>query len=362
MQKRKNSFSLKRLLLLFLVFYGVITLIPLGAWGVSRIKGPSEKKDPVRSPAEAEGEPSAPSNTQIPEFLDAGSRNIGAKNAQDSFLIYDAAQSRLFDVSVEEFLPAALACEMDLSAPKEALKAQAVAIFTLYRWKQENEEKVQGADFACDSENWLVYVTKEQMRQRWGEDFEEYYRLLQQVCKETAGELLTWEGKPICACYFAIGAGSTETAGNIWEEDLPYLKAVASPGDLLCDGFLTTVDIPFEELISKLTGAFPERALDSTLSKEDWFQREKRTPRGYLQSLSVMGADFTGAELRDALSLRSTNFQVALTEEGFHFTVKGWGHGVGMSQAGAIFLAKQGADYREILAHYYPGSTLLSAV
>ncbi len=358
MQKHEIKGSLKHLLLLFLAFYGIITLIPLGAWGISHLKGSEEAGSSPSSsaPESAEKEETLPS---IPGFLDTESPTFSSK---DSFVLYDAARGELFEVPADEFLPAALACEMDLSAPREALKAQAVAISTLYRWKRENEEKVQGADFACDSENWLVYVTEEQMRERWGEDFAEYYGLLRQVCEETKDELLTWEKKPICACYFAIGAGSTETAGNIWEEDLPYLKAVASPGDLLCDGFLTTVDIPFEELISKLTGAFPERALDSTLSKEDWFQREKRTPRGYLQSLSVMGADFTGAELRDALSLRSTNFQVALTEEGFHFTVKGWGHGVGMSQAGAIFLAKQGADYREILAHYYPGSTLLSAV
>ena len=45
----------------------------------------------------------------------------------------------------------------------------------------------------------------------------------------------------------------------------------------------------------------------------------------------------------------------------FQFTVKGSGHGVGMSQAGAAFLAKQGASYQEILEHYYPGALLEGA-
>ena len=42
----------------------------------------------------------------------------------------------------------------------------------------------------------------------------------------------------------------------------------------------------------------------------------------------------------------------------FVFKVYGWGHGVGMSQYGAIQMAKDGSDYKEILTHYYPGTTI----
>ena len=47
------------------------------------------------------------------------------------------------------------------------------------------------------------------------------------------------------------------------------------------------------------------------------------------------------------------------SDEGFCFTVTGSGHGVGMSQYGAEVMARNGADYREILAHYYPGTALV---
>ena len=55
-------------------------------------------------------------------------------------------------------------------------------------------------------------------------------------------------------------------------------------------------------------------------------------------------------------SLRSTAFSLDCTGENFLFTVRGYGHGVGMSQYGANIMAKSGIGYREILAHYYPGT------
>ena len=78
---------------------------------------------------------------------------------------------------------------------------------------------------------------------------------------------------------------------------------------------------------------------------------------GLMALLLVAGA-VTGEELREALGLRSACFQLRVVDEVFQFTVHGWGHGVGMSQAGAAYLASQGESYQEILAHYYPGTGL----
>ena len=63
-------------------------------------------------------------------------------------------------------------------------------------------------------------------------------------------------------------------------------------------------------------------------------------------------------EIREALSLRSACFTVKFAEDTFTFTVKGFGHGVGLSQYGADYMARQGADYKEILTHYYTGVTI----
>ena len=88
----------------------------------------------------------------------------------------------------------------------------------------------------------------------------------------------------------------------------------------------------------------------------------RRHPRG-VRDLGHRWGDAlcTGEELREAFGLRSACFTLDTSGGEFQFTVKGWGHGVGMSQAGAAFLANQGASYQEILAHYYPGALLEGA-
>lgn len=70
------------------------------------------------------------------------------------------------------------------------------------------------------------------------------------------------------------------------------------------------------------------------------------------------GVQIKGTELRSLFSLRSTAFELEYSDGLFRFTVTGYGHGVGMSQYGANVMAKNGTDYTQILAHYYPGTRL----
>ena len=74
--------------------------------------------------------------------------------------------------------------------------------------------------------------------------------------------------------------------------------------------------------------------------------------------LPVCGQRITGTALRQALGLRSTCFTVRYESGAFSFTTKGYGHGVGLSQWGAKALAEQGQNFADILAHYYPGTSL----
>ncbi len=77
-----------------------------------------------------------------------------------------------------------------------------------------------------------------------------------------------------------------------------------------------------------------------------------------MESLTLGGTVIPGKELRTLFSLRSTAFSLEYSEGQFVFSVTGFGHGVGMSQYGAKVMAREGADYRQILAHYYPGTEL----
>lgn len=394
-QIRKKARSL---LILFLLLYAAFTLIPAGVYGAYRLQNrnsssvqtavtpssdsstgtasspapssvesasgesPTEETPAEESSSQEASSPdssleSSPSPTEIPGFLEGHTLpSASPSQEEEEFTLFDTATGETFSVSVSEFLPAALACEMDLSAPEEALKAQAVALYSFYSY-QKSQNQGESADFACDTANWLVYVPQSAMEERWGEDFSTYYQKLTDIVSSVKGQLLTWESEPICAAFFAISGGNTESAFHVWGEDFPYLQSQSSPGDCFAAGYLSQVSLTAEEIRQTAEGLWSGE-VDFSGPEEDWICALDTSPSGYVNSAQVGGRTCSGEELREAFGLRSACFQLAYSQGTFQFTVHGWGHGVGMSQAGAIFLANQGADYQEILAHYYPGATL----
>ena len=78
-----------------------------------------------------------------------------------------------------------------------------------------------------------------------------------------------------------------------------------------------------------------------------------------LEAVTASGDVFDGEELRSRLRLRSTAITVERqNEDTVLLCVRGYGHGVGMSQYGADIYGDAGYSYAEILSHYYPGTTL----
>lgn len=348
--KKSSRPALKRLFLCFLLLYLLITLLPPLLYYY--IPGPTASAPGQAVPEPTPGPALSPAPPQDPGVSSALPEPAAGPGSSDSFTLYDSATEKSLTVPAREFLMADLACEMDLHAPKEALKAQAVAAYTYY-----SRQRAAGGEIACDSGKWLVYVPEEVMRERWGEDYEEYRQILSGVVDEVYGQTLTYGGELILASYFAISPGGTESVQNVWAEDAdkdhPYLQAVASPGDMFSDGYLSYAGFTLEELEGALgvSGLDPEEPLSGA----------EYTPSGTVLSVDIGGESFTGQEVRAALGLRSAAFTWEPTEGGLRFAVRGWGHGVGLSQAGAVFMAKAGAGYREILEHYYPGAELKGA-
>lgn len=360
--RNRGEKGIQQAILAFLSVYAFITLAPACVFGLA---GSREKQKELPAPAsagetvsqaESESPSESPAESSVPGFLE-GVPTVEAKTetGEDLFTLYDQAAGETLQVPGRELLPAAVACEMDLSAPEEALKAQAVACYTLFSRKRAAKEEI-----VCNSSEWQVWTTKDHMQERWGEDWESNLAILESAVDQVYGQTLEWEGEPILAAYFAISAGSTETAGNVWESDLPYLQAVASPGDALSDGYLSRVTLTEEAFQEAASAYFTEDPPDFSGKPETWLTDVVYSPSGYVSSAVLGGKAVEGTELRAAFSLRSACFRVEHQEDGFRFTVRGWGHGVGMSQAGAVFLAKRGSDYQEILARYYPGAQLIS--
>ena len=95
------------------------------------------------------------------------------------------------------------------------------------------------------------------------------------------------------------------------------------------------------------------------ISEQQLKQYLERSGSGYVTLVRVGDQSISGIELRELLGLRSSDFDFALQDGTFTFTTLGYGHGVGLSQYGADYLARQGSDYRAILEHYYTGASVV---
>ena len=267
------------------------------------------------------------------------------------------AEGTVRELPMQTYLVGVLAGEMPASFEAEALKAQAVAART-YTMYCASGPKHPDADVCADPAHCQAWQAEDPMREKWGENYEKNRALLSAAVAATAGEYLSYEGKPVFAAFHASSAGATEDCGAVWNPR-PYLVSVASPESaetvpnyisrLLC------APLDFRDV---LLAARPEA--DLTGAPETWLGPVEHDASGRVASYTLGGVAFGGTELRRLFSLRSTAFTLEYTEGKFCFTVTGNGHGVGMSQYGANVMARDGADYRAILAHYYPGTTLTS--
>lgn len=299
----------------------------------------------------------------VPKERSAKAERTGAQyRISEPFVIYDLATQRLCRVNQRDYLIGAVCAEMPPDFHTEALKAQAVAAhsYAIFEKKQQetNPDPANfGGDFTVDTANWKRYVPRQAVEERFGERFEQWYPKIEAAVDAVLDQMLVYEGEAVVAAYHSMSNGHTEAASNVWQGSAPYLVAVESPGDLLAPDFEVTIQIPASQVRQALLAAHP--ALDLSGPPEEWFGAETRSDSGYMTEIWVGGAPLAGQELRRLLGLRSTSLEIHCSGEMFTFVSTGYGHGVGLSQYGADYLARQGMDYREILAHYYPGTELL---
>lgn len=261
-------------------------------------------------------------------------------------------EGKVTGYSVKDYIFGVVAAEMPALYETEALKAQAVAAYTFACYRLQNNTNGE-YDISADPETAQSFITRQEATTRWGEKSNEYALKIDNCINAVQGEVLTYDDKPIFAAYHAISSGKTNSCADVWGNDLPYLKSVNSAGDRLADKFLSEEIFTANDLAERLKNI-------ATISGEpqNYFSDVKTTDNGYVKELTFCGKAVSGAEICNALQLRSVNFEIDFADDKFTFAVKGYGHGVGMSQTGADYMAKQGSDYKEILLHYYTGVTL----
>lgn len=249
----------------------------------------------------------------------------------------------------EDYIVGVVGAEMPISFETEALKAQAVAART-YAYKRVDDIN-KPVDYKSIGQ---AYNSVEQMKQKWGSNFDTYYNKVKDAVYSTKGEIMTYNNEPIEAVFHSTSAGQTEVSENIWGKSLPYIKSVDSKVDEKAPNFVYTTSIPNSQIVDKIS---KEYGLDKNKIIET-FQIGKRSDAGYVLNVSICGKNISAREIRTLFGLRSTNFTINKTKNSIDFTTKGYGHGAGMSQYGANFMAQEGKTYQEILMHYYDGISL----
>lgn len=276
--------------------------------------------------------------------------------------VYIKSEDRVEDMDISEYLKRVVSAEMPADFEPEALKAQAVAARTYLISRMNaaadgnSAEEHKGADVCTDSAHCQAYITEEARRETWTEkgiDADEAWEKISDAVTDTDNLIMTYGGEPVSAVFHSASSGKTERAADVWGEDIPYLQSVESEGDLYSPKYASEVRMSAEDF-KKIA----ESNIEGVSWENGFFGNIVRSGAGGIVTLDVGGVNIKGTELRRIYDLNSTNVELTETDGNIKMNVKGFGHGVGMSQYGADYMAKQGKKFDEILKSYYTGVKL----
>ena len=188
--------------------------------------------------------------------------------------------------------------------------------------------------------------------------------------KEVAGIVAVYNGKVAQTFCFDTSAGKTANASEIWGGNYPWLKSVDSSVDKNSTAYLSTRNYKASDIAKWVSAKWKDIDLTKISDKNSWFKPVYDSNNLYVKDIYIGGVKQRGSHLRTYVlndtncgyknGLRSPAYTIKYNsaDDTFTFTVKGYGHGVGLSQTGANEYAKAGYTYDKILKHYFTGITL----
>jgi stage II sporulation protein D len=260
------------------------------------------------------------------------------------------------EMELEEYLVGVVAAEMPASSEPEALRAQAIAARTFTALHMAGGARCKSGCTVCSDPSCCQgYMDGSALSSLWGEKYPEYLEKIRAAVRDTAGLVATYEGELISAVYHASSGPYTESADEVFACALPYLVSVESfEGE---KEIVSSRCFSDEDAAALLNRAFPQAELTAPIA-EGQIEVWGRSPSGRVQLVRVGATVVTGQQLRLALGLKSTAFTIESGGGTITFNCEGSGHGVGLSQTGANEMAKEGCGFREILSHFYTGTSL----
>jgi stage II sporulation protein D len=254
-------------------------------------------------------------------------------------------------LSLEDYVAGVVGGELPKNFAGEALKAQAVAARSYALHRIERSGSAARARF--------LPTTADQVYRASSGDSPQ----IRIAVSATRGEFLTYRGAAILAAYHASSGGRTAASDEVWQKALPYLVSQPVRGEELAPDSYWRASVSRTTLGRALAPLGVRVGELRSLRVDEW-SASGRAARVWVRGTrGERAVDATA--LRRALGeerIRSTRFEIEATDSGFVFSGTGFGHGVGMSQWGAEAMARDGANYREILAHFYPGTRLEQAL
>ena len=250
-------------------------------------------------------------------------------------------------IPFEEYIKGVVAGEMPATFELEALKAQAVASRS-YAMYQMTATKDKDYDVLNTTAN-QVYLTDEQLKENWKDEYTEKLNKIKTAIAETTGEYLTYKGQIVNAMFFSTSVGKTENSEEVFVSALPYLRSVDSIWDQDSPVYTDTYTFDLKDFYTKLNLPYNEKLTIEVTEK---------TSTGRTKKLKINNQELNGRDIATKLSLRSNYFDIVQNENKITITTKGFGHGVGMSQYGANGMAKEGYKYDQILKHYYQNTEI----
>lgn len=235
-------------------------------------------------------------------------------------------------MELEEYLVGVVACEMPVLYGSEALKTQAIASRTYAVVKSnKNLALAKTTDDQC-------FITDDEMKNKWEDKYLEYKQVVIDAVNDTKGVVITKDKELLTTFYFSTSNGYTESSEDVFNRS--GIESVESLWDKNSNNYIRETK-------------FTKSELESILGKFNTIEIKKRNDTHHVELVRVDTKEYTGIEFRHKLNLRSTDFEISINNQEYTFTTYGYGHGVGMSQYGASYMAKNGYSYEDILKYYY---------
>lgn len=325
-----------------------------------------------------------------------------------TFLEKDNKLSLINHIEIEHYLYGVVPKEMPASWPIESLKAQAV-VARSFALANLNKHVKEGYNL-CDTTDCQVYKA-----------YDNEHPNTNQAVNETKGEYVYYNGKIASTPYHSTSGGYTEDSSVAWGGSVPYLipvydkfsEGTASNNWLVkitpleIENKLSTIGVNIGEIRDvvilntssanrvvdlKITGSKGDHIMDgnrmrtllgNNTMKSTWFEIDKKGQNSTKKVYVIDGnlkktveIDINNSYILDGKSKtnsnrnvvsraigsdRTTNIEqsLSISQTTFIFNGKGYGHGVGMSQYGAMEMAKLGYNYEDIIKHYYTGVDII---